>query len=231
MKVSTDACIFGAWSAQCLQAPGAESVRSQQVLDIGTGTGLLTLMLAQSLPESHFLAIEPEPKAFEQAGENIARSPWAKRIRLQNTDLLNFSRSGGQEGYFDSIICNPPFFQGQLTAGDPQRNQARHDALPMAQLAGEAMKLIRPGGCLMVLYPEREWPLWLAEAAAAGWHLHRELKILPQAGKAANRRVGLFSDSPCSSANLLRETLHIYEAPGQYTDAFQRLLQPYYLYL
>lgn len=226
MKVSTDACIQGAWSAAQLQG-----LQPATILDIGAGTGLLTLMLAQRLTASRFLAIEPEPGACAQAAENFRSSPWPERIRCEGTDLQGLIGQHRNGKNFEAIICNPPFFEGQLGAGSAPRNLARHDALSMAELAGSAWRLLRPGGILSVLYPEREWARWERTAAQAGWELRRELKIVPAPGKAANRRIGLFSEAAGTRCVTVREELIIYEAPGRYSPAFVQLLQPYYLYL
>src|SRR5262245_25570320 len=102
MKVSTDACIQGAWT------PIEENVRN--VLDIGTGTGLLSLMLAQRKPGIRIEAIEIEEQAYKQAAENVAYSPWAEQIHVIPGDVRNDSLNRK----FDLIVCNPPFFQNSL---------------------------------------------------------------------------------------------------------------------
>src|SRR5687768_15546532 len=99
MKVCTDSCVLGAW---------ADVEKAEQILDIGTGTGLLSLMVAQR-SEANITAVEIDSAAAAQASENIAESPWKNRISLVHKSLQEFGNENQQQ--FDVIICNPPFFQ------------------------------------------------------------------------------------------------------------------------
>ncbi|MGN6568280.1 MAG: tRNA1(Val) (adenine(37)-N6)-methyltransferase, partial [Flavipsychrobacter sp.] len=114
MKVSTDACIQGAWT------PIHDHVR--HVLDIGTGTGLLSLMLAQRDPRMHIDAVELDEQAATQAKENIVSSPFSERIDIIHGDAKEYQANQ----QYDLIICNPPFFQNSLLGDNSKRNTARH---------------------------------------------------------------------------------------------------------
>src|SRR5262249_33933395 len=115
MKVTTDACVFGAWVAQ-------DVTDVQNVLDIGTGTGLLPLMLAQRHPSITIDAIEIDKESFEQAKENVAISPFAEHIQVINDDAKAFS----SWKKYDLVISNPPFYEKELASSDHKKNIAHH---------------------------------------------------------------------------------------------------------
>ena len=114
MKVGTDGTLLGAWAKA--------SAGPCRVLDVGTGTGLIALMMAQRYPEALAVAIDIDEKAVFQAQENVTASPFADRIQVLEADVQTFADSEK----FDSIVCNPPFFEDSLVCPDPQRTEARH---------------------------------------------------------------------------------------------------------
>ena len=123
MKVCTDACLFGAFVANCLSP-------IVNCLDIGTGTGLLSLMLAQET-NAQIDAVEIDAAAFQQAKENFKASPWSSRLNIFNTDILHYST----DKKYDCIISNPPFFEDDLKSFSEGKNIAKHNnALTLAQL-------------------------------------------------------------------------------------------------
>ena len=113
MKVTTDGCLFGAWIAENMKK---ESLLYNHCLDIGTGTGLLTLMLAQE-NEIAIDAIEIDKDAFEQAVENVTASPWSGRIQVVHADVREFE----SENQYDVIISNPPFYERELKSDDAKK--------------------------------------------------------------------------------------------------------------
>jgi tRNA1Val (adenine37-N6)-methyltransferase len=126
MKVTTDSCLFGAWVAEKVKSQNSK-VKSQKskvktVLDVGTGTGLLSLMFVQKNPDAKIDAIEIDKDAFQQAEENIAASPFAKKIHLIHADARKFSF----EKKYDLIISNPPFYESELKAVSKKQNIAHH---------------------------------------------------------------------------------------------------------
>ena len=142
MKVGTDGVLLGAWVA--LPDEGGA------VLDIGTGTGLLALMVAQRSAESRIVAVEIEPQAAEQAAANVAASRWSERIEVVCADVRDYSPSGT----FDLIISNPPYFSASLHSPDAARNLARHsDTLSLGALASAAVRMLSPRGRLAVVLP------------------------------------------------------------------------------
>lgn len=142
MKVGTDGTLLGAW-AQAAEGPC-------RVLDIGTGTGLIALMMAQRYPESRVTAIDVDADAVLQARQNVLASPFAERIRVMEANVQTFE----DEEKFDSIVCNPPFFEESLVCPDPQRTKARHTvSLGYRQLMEAAFGLLKANGRFSVIIP------------------------------------------------------------------------------
>lgn len=221
MKVSTDACIFGAWLNALFKD------EQFKVLDVGTGTGLLSLMWLQENPKSHVCALEPNATAAQDALFNFEDSEWKDNIVLEQATLQEFSEKSQQR--FDLIICNPPFFQNHLKAGRADRNMARHDALLPEDLANGTLCLSKPDGFLAVIYPDTVWPAWRNATEKAGWHLRHQLDIQPTTHKSVNRKCGVFGRQPVDAQPLFSRLL--IRENGHYTPSFQSLLQPYYLNL
>ena len=119
MKVCTDACLFGAWATNIITT---KKLPCHYMLDIGAGTGLLSLILAQQLNNSIIHAVEIDAAASRQAGENFAASPWGGQLYIFNSSIQSFSPSQ----QYDFIITNPPFFSNDLASPNAQRNVALH---------------------------------------------------------------------------------------------------------
>lgn len=222
MKVSTDACIQGALAAAFCQEHKAE-----KALDIGAGTGLLSLMMVQQNPALQIDALELDEAAYEQALENSRNSPWSNRIRLWHTAVQEF-KPASDTGY-DFIVCNPPFFHNHLQAAQQQRNQARHSiSLTKEELATAVRQLLAPGGYCCIMYPVNEWEAWHEAAMQEGLQVQELHYIKPTPGKAPNRIVGYYG----KIASAVQESeLVIYSEPQVYSPAFRQLLHPYYLHL
>ncbi len=218
MKVSTDACIQGAW------APVAPSVK--KALDIGCGTGLLSLMIAQRNPDMMIDALEADASAAHQAMENVAASLWNDRIRVLHKD----ARDHTAPEKYDMIICNPPFFSNDLQAQDDSRNRARHDvSLSQAELFTILSRHLGEKGMACIMLPVTEHALWETLLAREGWHIHQALSVCPSERKCINRIISVAAAFPCTVRK--DETLTIYDTTGGYTEHFRRLMEPYYLYL
>jgi tRNA1Val (adenine37-N6)-methyltransferase len=122
MKVGTDGVLLGAWSGKHLQSNKKNS--DQKFLDIGTGTGLITLMLAQRFENAVIDAIEIDENAVKQAEINIKNSPWSNRIQIYKSSLQDFICN--PPSHYDLIVCNPPYFSNGWKVSDKQRELARH---------------------------------------------------------------------------------------------------------
>lgn len=143
MKVGTDGVLLGAWITSNLP---------KKILDIGTGTGLIALMLAQKFTKSEIIAIEIDKKAYLQATENVKNSNWKNRIKVINEDFLKFAQK--TKSKFDIIVSNPPFFENQLFPTNKQRLIARHNlTLPFSKLIKSTSKLLSENGEFSVIIP------------------------------------------------------------------------------
>jgi len=142
MKVGVDSVMLGAWT-------NAENMNS--VLDVGTGTGLLALMLAQKT-KAQITAIEMDENAFNQALENVVASKWADRVEVLHIPFQEFVKKTKKR--FELIICNPPYFSGSLKSPKKQRNTARHDDdLKLGDLFLGAKQILSKNGSLNLIYP------------------------------------------------------------------------------
>lgn len=222
MKVSTDACIQGAWAAKEI-LEGSSNPAS--ILDIGTGTGLLSLMLAQATPKAHFDAIEINEDAFIQATENIAASNRQQQITPHHTSLSAFAEP---EKKYDFIICNPPFFQNHLESGNKARNDARHSqSLSKEELAEAVYSLLNEEGIFCVLFPYTEWNNWLKVALHNGLHFYKQINIHPKYNTPPNRVIGFFTKTKQPEA--IDEDFYIYDSNRAHTPEMIALLKDYYL--
>lgn len=223
MKVSTDALLLGAWATLPKVGP---------VLDIGAGSGILSLMLAQRLQKSGLnsaiFAVELDQDAALQAQDNVAASRWAAQIHVIQADILTYAAKDNQpEHRFELIISNPPYFQQSLAASDPKRHQARHtDSLSFADLAFVAKKLAAPDAHFCLVLPaDVEFS---AVAERAGWTLQRRCLVKTTAHKASKLQLLDFSASAVSGRVEQTELL-VQQSPGQYSEAYRTLLADFYL--
>ena len=149
MKVTTDACLFGAWICREMAPYKNESL---QILDIGAGTGLLTLMLAQQFNPATITGVELDIKAAEQAQVNCDQSPWSNCTKIVEGDILSFTSPSA----YDLIISNPPFYENDLKATSLEKNLAFHDnGIKLGQLLIRINELLKPGGLFFLLLPPK----------------------------------------------------------------------------
>lgn len=173
MKVGTDSDLLGALAA------GGE-----RILDIGTGTGVLSLMLAQRYPAARITAIEIDDGAVTDARHNFDISQFSGRLTLLHTSFQDYlSTAGTQEGAFDSIVCNPPYFDRSLECGNRSKTQARHtSSLPFETLVNGACRLLAEGGRFSVCLPPEVWDLFTTLCLQSGLQpetIH-QIHTLPQ---------------------------------------------------
>ena len=169
MKVGTDALLLGSWAGACKET-SADPV--SEVLDIGTGSGILALMLAQRFPTATVHAVELEPDAARQASENAKRSPFRDRITVHHRAFQ------GWEGRVDLAVCNPPFFHGHPKSQDRKRNLARHDdTLPLSALFKSVKACLTENGEFALVFPEDRASELMAVAQASGFHLWAKVTL------------------------------------------------------
>jgi tRNA1Val (adenine37-N6)-methyltransferase len=214
LKVGTDACILGAWSQQ--HAPN-------NILDIGTGTGLLALMLAQRY-QAPVDALEPDDIAARQAAENFSNSPWKDRIQLHSLPLQEFLPAYS----YDLIVCNPPFYASHLKTDNMSRNMALHqEALSFRALAQHSSRLLEDSGQLFVLLPPRQMQEFELEARQQGLYVQQRLLINDRPLLPVHRTV--FSFGKKAPAREQISHLTIRDSNGAYSPHFIELMKDYYL--
>ncbi len=223
MKVCTDACLFGAWSIQkeALQKAGS-------VLDIGAGTGLLSLMLAQKNIHGTITAIEIEANAANQASSNFALSDWKERLSVVHNSIQNFASSFTDQ--FDCIIANPPFFESDLPSPDAHKNLAAHStALPWNEFAESVFKLLNKDGLFFVMIPAIRAYTMQKLMEANGLLLTEETTVYNKEKQLPFRSFLQFKKTIEKPMSIERNKLYIKGPTNEYTDTFKGLLKEYYL--
>lgn len=220
MKVTTDACLFGAWCADDSQR---STVNSQLLLDIGTGTGLLSLMVAQ---QNKVLidAVEIDPEAAAQATENVKASAFAKAITVYHSDIAIWEKGG-----YDIIISNPPFYENEIPAAQQQKNVAHHsEGLRLETLFTIIQEKLTPQGVFYLLLPYKRKETIERLLQRNGLFIEKEMIVHPVTTHAPFRLLLKGRKQPVKRSI---ETIAVYNADKQYTAAFIDLLKDYYLYL
>ncbi|WP_172970047.1 MULTISPECIES: tRNA1(Val) (adenine(37)-N6)-methyltransferase [unclassified Salinivibrio] len=216
MKVSTDGVLLGAWSQ-----PGTAS----NSLDIGTGTGLLALMLAQRFPSLSLTAVEYDTAAFRCAELNVKHSCFARQIQVHHADINAFERTE----QWQHIVCNPPYFTSGAPSSNQQRAVARHaNTLSHPALIACLQGLLTPTGCADLILPSKEADAFIHSAQGQGLFLRRQLSVRPTPDKSPSRL--LFTLSPTTDV-VRSDTIAVRERDGAYTQAFADLTRAFYLKL
>ena len=216
MKVGTDGTLLGAWSL----APIGEC----RILDIGTGTGLIALMMAQRYPNAQITAIDIDGSAIHQAQDNVMKSPFSSQITVLQKDVRNMSDAQG----FDAIISNPPYFVDSLSCPVPQRNTARHtDSLSYHDLMCAVSVLLKESGIFSVIIPEESVSRLESEANVNGMFKSRIFHIHTTPRKTPKRCLIEFSKNigkQCVIENVVLE-----DAPGSRSNWYHQLTKDFYI--
>ncbi|HEY5691185.1 MAG TPA: methyltransferase [Cyclobacteriaceae bacterium] len=217
MKVGTDGVLLGSW---------ADISNKKKILDIGTGSGLIALMLAQrSSSDTTIDGVEINGQAFEQACENVANSPWRTKIKLSHSSIQNFE----VETNYDLVVCNPPYFIKSLKPTDQNRVQSRHATdLTYPDLIASTKRLIAPNGTLNIVLPIRESTEFRKEAGRLGFFTKRKCSVRTKFGKPIDRVLMEFSHGS-SDVNKVEE-LTIQNEKGEWTESYLELVSPFYLW-
>ena len=220
MKVCTDACVFGAFANHIVR----RTPNTIHILDIGTGTGLLSLLLAQDTA-AFIDAVEIDNGAYQQAQENFNSSPWKERLSVFNTDVLQFQA----DKKYDCIISNPPFFEDDLRSDNEEKNKAKHDSsLTLQQLVHAVDANLNEDGIFFVLLPSHRMHYFEMEAKKAGLFVDEKL-LVKQTTKHDFFRSCLSFSRKETKPHVV--TLTIKNNEGVYTDEFISLMKDYYLHL
>ncbi len=224
MKVSTDSCILGALT---------ELENAQNALDIGTGTGLLAMFLAQKNLTLPITALEIEPAAAGQAKDNFLRNGFEKQIQLIEKAVQDFAKQNRETtekpNLYDLIICNPPYFVESTLSANTAKNIARHNqTLSFSELAESVCLLLAKKGSFWVILPMPEMQILEKDLENKGLFIQKEIRIQNFADRKAHRIISVFGKE---KTRLETAELIIFEKPQTYTAQFVEYLKPYYLYL
>jgi len=223
-KVGTDGVMLGSWAS--IENAGS-------ILDIGTGTGLIALMLAQRSTASpmatgtHIVALEIHKESCEQATDNVRISPWKRRIKVINQSLQDYCGTGPAP--FDLVVSNPPFFSDSRKPDRQEKEISRHDTLlGLGELLLGVNKLLAAEGKFCVILPVEESKKMQKSGVEKGLHLHKICRVCPTNNLPAKRHLLEFQRCPAervqdSELAIEGDTRH------DYTDAYRELARDFYL--
>lgn len=221
MKVCTDSCLFGAYIAAKIEQKIIEPLT---ILDIGSGTGLLSLMIAQK-SNAIIDAAEIDEDSFYQTKENFDETQWSQRLHVFHTDIKCFSPSHK----YDLIFSNPPFFENDLKSENKNKNLARHhDALTLKELTQYIKNNLESNGNFVVLLPFHRTEYFKRIASENGFYLKEELLIKQTPTHSYFRAILFFGTK---QEPVISKELIIKDEEGNYTTGFNILLKDFYLAL
>jgi tRNA1Val (adenine37-N6)-methyltransferase len=217
MKVGTDAVLLGAW---------AKVDDARDLLDIGTGSGVIALMLAQrTMPHAHIDAVEISEGDAAQARHNVLNSPWPKKVDIHCTPIQEFNP--GKK--YDCIVSNPPYFINSYLPPDQRRTASRHTvSLSFHDLLDNTISLLKSSGTFNVILPETEGNEFIDLSRTKGLHPSRRCRFFAREGKAVERILLEFR----TDMNECEETTLIHYSVGEeWTEEYKRLTRDFYLRL
>lgn len=216
MKVGTDGVLLGAWT---------QAFNAKTVLDIGTGTGLIALMLAQK-SEADIDAIDIDKNAFEQAVDNASHSKWKTRIQVFHLALQDFVEFSSQK--YDLIVSNPPYFVDASKASSEARNIARHmnETLTFEELISGVKSLLHPKGRFCLILPYKEGMLFIEEAEKQQLYCNRITRVRTKFDKMEKR---FLMECSLKRTHILTDELIIHEDDNSYTKDYLDLTKDYYI--
>lgn len=220
MKVGTDGVLLGAW------AEGG-----QRILDIGSGTGLISLMMAQRFPEAQVWGIDIDPDACMQARENVAASPFADRVGIACCALQDFSKLEAAKAdgmLFDAIVSNPPFFVNGLKNPDSKRAMARHsDSLPFPVLMKGVRRWLSDEGVFSAIVPADVLESFVSEAYCSGLSLVRQCGVKTVERKQPKRYLVAFSKRRAGMMDKCTEIMT--DSEGNRSEWYAKITEEFYL--
>jgi len=216
--VGTDGVLLGAW---------ADAVGAKRILDIGTGTGLVALMLAQRNLSAQILAVETHPMSAALACRNFAASPWADRLETVESSIQDFAQNTDEQ--FDLIVSNPPFFSEKTVSPDAERQLGRHTkSLSPGELLAVAKKLLAENGRLCAVLPAQEGKRFCELAVPNGLYCTEEVEVRTRPHKPVERLLLCFEKNPYRFEKK-RLSVHADAKGGAYSVEFRRLTGDFYL--
>lgn len=218
MKVGTDGILLGAW---------AKVEEADTVLDIGTGSGLIAIMLAQRTEAAQIHGVEIDQNSYEQAKINMQQSPWADRLQPINASIQDFAGSSSEQ--YDLIVSNPPFFTGGNLSYNQDRNSVRHTVkLPHQDLLFAVRRLLSDRGRFALILPYLEGLRFKELAATYQLYCTHLTEIHPKAGNPIERLLLQFEKG--KRPTLVEQlVLHQGQKTNERTPAYQGLTEAFYL--
>jgi len=218
MKVNTDAVLLGAW----VDTTGAESI-----LDIGTGSGIIALMLAQR-SDATIDAIDIDKDSFEQAKDNFQNSVWSNRLNAIHTSLQEYVKNSSEK--YDLIVSNPPFFSNSLKSPSHSKTLSKHDdKLMHKELLASIQKLLNSGGRFCVILPYSEITKFKEQALIENLYCLKQFNIIPKQEKKINRSVMEFAQT--KTGDFAESIITIRNTDNSFTKAYIDLTEDFYLHI
>lgn len=217
MKIGTDGVLLGAW---------ADVADANRILDIGTGTGVIAIMMTQRNQTAMVSGVEVDEDSGLQAHRNMKASPWKDRLKLELLPIQEFARNSTET--FDLIVCNPPFFSGGTLSYNQDRNSVRHTVkLPNGDLLRATKKLLAPSGKFCLILPFIEGLRFIEMAETYKFHCTKMVEVKPKINKPIERLLLQFELAP---AELQKSELVIqHEVRNDYTKDYKDLTKDFYL--
>ena len=214
MKINTDGVLLGAWT---------DAIGKTNILDVGTGTGIIAIMLAQRNSSAKITAIDIDEFAAKEAATNVEKCPWNERLNVIHTDFKTFT----PEGKFDLIVSNPPYFDNGIKAPDASRATARHnDTLDYAELISLASNILLDSGSLSLIAPySRLDDITYNAELAKLYTTHQTCVFNKPSGNAIRVMMTL---SKCRTEKIT-DSIAIYADTGGYTEEYKHLTKDFYL--
>lgn len=216
MKVGTDGVLLGAWARV--------DDKEQHILDIGTGTALIAIMMAQRCAKAQIVGVEIDENSAQQACENASRSPWAERVRIEHTAIQEYNPTCK----FDVILSNPPYFVDSLHAKDESRTRARHTtSLSFADLCSAVERLLSPSGRFTLILPPTETQLF-DDISKGRLHLVRRCFVRGKEGGEIRRVMSEYTPSAPTDIELSELSIRATHA-DEYSPEYRALTADFYL--
>uniref|UniRef100_UPI0040268DBA tRNA1(Val) (adenine(37)-N6)-methyltransferase n=1 Tax=Prevotella sp. TaxID=59823 RepID=UPI0040268DBA len=213
MKVGTDGVLLGAWA-----------LGGKRILDIGSGTGLISLMMAQRYPEAQLVGIDLDAEACAEARENVAASPFADRVNIVDCRLQDYE----SVEKFDAIVSNPPFFLNSLKNPDSKRSMARHaDSLPFRELFRGVKLLLSDDGVFSAIVPVEVLEAFASEGYMHGFYLLRQCGIKTVERKQPKRYLLTFAKHRCMEMDDMVETMM--DSEGNRSEWYAKITEEFYV--
>ncbi|WP_025819288.1 tRNA1(Val) (adenine(37)-N6)-methyltransferase [Shewanella marina] len=225
MPVSTDGVLLGAW---------ANLSQAQQILDIGAGSGLLSLMAAQR-SSANITAVELDEVAALACQKNFQQSPWHSRLNIEHADINEFCQHylASDSALFDHIICNPPYFENGPQSQKVERATARHtDNLSFGQLLSIMAKLLTANGTISVILPTQSLAAFTKQLEQNSLQIYAQVDVVSVIGKLPQRVLLALRQTEADNGQVMApQTLNICVAGGQYSPEMIALTKAFYLKL